>query len=256
MKMEKRKFTLIELLVVITVISILAAVLMPALVSARKKAKMITCVNRQKQIGTAFMMYASDFDGFAYGGPEWATAILPESTVRPYREATPSQLAWPDSPKGQAYLRGDRILFCPEKRIANLGDAVTYGKSLSCSIAGETPFRFTTIGTVKNPDQAAPPLPIPFKRYISPSQSILGGDSGIIGPPSGNKYVNFSGITSSYPHIDLRHKYMANVFMADGHVSSLNPRDLRDCYFYNVRGSAFKDDKITKAIKNETELSL
>ena len=254
--MKKNSFTLIELLVVITVIAILAAVLMPALTNARKKAKMITCVNRQKQIATAFMMYAADFDGFAYGGPEWATAILPESTVRPYRDASPSKLAWSGSPKGQGYLRGEKILFCPEKRLATLGDAVTYGKSLTCTIAGETPFRFTTIGTVKNPDQASPPLPIPFKKYISPSNSILGGDSGIIGAPSANEYVNFSGITSSYPHIDLRHKKMANIFMADGHVNSANVRQLREYYFYNVRGSIFKDDKISMAIQNEAKLDL
>jgi len=252
--MKKPSFTIIELLVVITVISILAAVLMPALISARKKAKMITCVNRQKQISTAFMMYASDYDGFAYGGPEWATALLPESTVKPYRDA--SQLAWPDSPEGQGYLRGEQILFCPEKRLATLGDAANYGKNLTCTIAGETPFRFTTIGTIKNPEQPDPPLPIPFKKYISPSRSILGADSGIIGTPSGNEYVNFSGITTAYPHIDLRHKNMANIFMADGHVTSANAVELGDYYFYNVRGSSFKDDKITMAIENEAKLDL
>ncbi len=252
--MKKQNFTMIELLVVISVIAILAAILMPALVSARKKAKMITCINRQKQIATGMMMYSSDFDGFAYGGPEWATALLPESTVKPYRDA--GQLAWATSPEGQGYIRGENILFCPAKRLANLSDAATYGKNLTCSIAGETPFRFTTIGTVKNPDQASPPLPIPFKKYISPSRSILGGDSGILGAPSGNEYVNFSGITSTYPHIDLRHKKMANTFMADGHVTSVNALELRDYYFYNVRGSSFKDDKITMAIENEAEVDL
>jgi prepilin-type processing-associated H-X9-DG protein len=228
---------------------------MPALINARKKAKMITCINRQKQIATAFLMYAADFDGFAYGGPEWATAILPEAVVKPYRDA--GKLKWPDSPKGQGYLRGEEILFCPSKRLATLGDAATYGGSVSINGESlETPFRFTTIGTIKNPDQASPPLPIPFKKYISPSRSLLGGDSGLIGTASNNEYVHFSGITGSNYHIDLRHKYMANVFMADGHVTSLNPRDLRDYYLYNVRGSTFKDDMISMAIKNEAKLDL
>jgi prepilin-type processing-associated H-X9-DG protein/prepilin-type N-terminal cleavage/methylation domain-containing protein len=247
MNNKKQKFTIIELLVVITIIAILAAILMPALISARKKAKMITCINRQKQIATAFMMYASDFDGFAYGGPEWATAIMPESVVKPYREA--GQLAWAGSPEGQGYLRGEEILFCPEEKIAHLGNAAAYGKALSAPIGGETPFRFTTIGTIKNPDQASPPLPIPFKKYISPSISVLGGDSGILGVPSGNEYAHFSGITTTYPHITMRHKNNANVFMADGHVTSVG-KELKDYFFYNIRGSAYQNDKFTTAIKN------
>ena len=250
--MKKREFTILELLIVITVIAILAAILLPALLNARKKAKMITCINRQKQIATAFQMYSSDFDGFAYGGPEWATAIMPESLVKPYRDA--GQLAWTNAPQGQSYLKGEEILFCPEGRLSNLGDAINYGKNLTCIIAGETPFRFTNIGTVKKPE-APSPVPIPFKKYINPSSSILGGDSGIIGPPSGGEYVYFSGITESYPHINMCHKNMANVFMADGHVTSVG-KDLATYYIYNIRGSSYKDTKFTMAIKDEKQYNL
>jgi len=57
-------FTLIELLVVITIISILASLLLPALGRAKLKGKSAICMNQLKQIGTAIMMYCDDHDGF------------------------------------------------------------------------------------------------------------------------------------------------------------------------------------------------
>ena len=59
---KKRKFTLIELLVVIAIIAILAGILLPALNSARMKAKMINCTGNLKQSVTALFLYSNDFN--------------------------------------------------------------------------------------------------------------------------------------------------------------------------------------------------
>ena len=82
----RRGFTLIELLVVIAIIAILAAILFPVFAKAREKARQSACINNQKQISKAMLLYLGDndetFPGYTlvigpYTGWLWETGLKP-----------------------------------------------------------------------------------------------------------------------------------------------------------------------------------
>lgn len=198
-------FTLIELLVVIGVIALLAALLLPALKTARDTARQSVCINKLKQLGIVFACYENDSDG-------WIMQIW-DSYQPPYY--------WPGRLASLGYIEPMRqndfysfLLMCP---MAQAGDcyawplgqaapsvtAYTSAYAINNSIAGST--TVASDGTVYSTASK-------FKNYIYERKPSL------IRLMDGHES---SGVSYLLTYLSPRHHGKVNILCVDGHAEGV-----------------------------------
>lgn len=168
MKSNRMGFTLIELLVVIAIIGILAAILFPVFVTAKDKGRQAACINNQKQIGAATLLYLADWaetfpiisSKIAYG-VNWAPPGDPYGVFYPLAK----------------YLKNQGVLKCPSAVPANtVYGTTTYNGHISYLVNGYPSASFPALwGALWHTDNRLRP-PARASEIVSPTRVIATQD--------------------------------------------------------------------------------
>ncbi|MFG0250987.1 MAG: prepilin-type N-terminal cleavage/methylation domain-containing protein [Phycisphaeraceae bacterium JB051] len=190
---HQQAFTLIELLVVISIISLLIAILLPALGAARKRANQISCAAKLKQWGILVHSYTNDWDGWVCPARPDPTNSNTNSQFWVGKYGTYLEIGyWEGSPNSMYY--------CPSATKIN-------GRSYAVS---------RRLGPESSPTNSAQSRKI--EQYLDASHTMYLADSDENGDAWGWLLAG-SGWPSKHQPA-FRHVDSANILYLDGHVGN------------------------------------
>ncbi|MEI6501189.1 MAG: DUF1559 domain-containing protein [Armatimonadota bacterium] len=203
---RKTGFTLIELLVVIAIIAILASILFPVFARARGKARQSSCLSNLKQIGLAFMSYASDYDdllpAFGPSKANWTYGWYQDASYMQQFQITFGAL--------NPYIKNGQIWFCqddPFKSYAQSNGGWGANKDAS---AGRVSYAFCTQWDTLNGSTD------PFCPAWNAATDIVGTSN--LSPSEQNVMCDNGLFIDAAPNNQGAHNGGSNFLYLDGHV--------------------------------------
>jgi prepilin-type N-terminal cleavage/methylation domain-containing protein/prepilin-type processing-associated H-X9-DG protein len=231
---KRKGFTLIELLVVIAIIAILAAILFPVFAQARETARKAACTSNLKQLGTAWVMYAQDYD---------ETTNINTWNSRTFGD----QPTFPGDPGGfgnnqifshrlQPYIKNVQVGICPSSAYPwQQVDQQDQKNALGGNIPGTAAtlvrgsYMHTSYGRWR------------LAEIVAPAEFYVIHDSSGGGPSletrctqGNNAYIGTESINSSFSWgrddcFGARHQDQINMAYGDGHVKTIRCANVFPC---------------------------
>jgi prepilin-type N-terminal cleavage/methylation domain-containing protein/prepilin-type processing-associated H-X9-DG protein len=267
MKHSRFGFTLIELLVVIAIIAILAAILFPVFAQARAKARSISCLSNQKQIGTGMMMYVQDNDetypiahqlDTNYGGERytWASFTWREA-IGSYIKNGIEDVSWLPGTSKQAAWGG--VWICPDRpgqykvynahgliinnMVPSGGGYIGTSKTVSELSAPANLVLVCETGVIDDWGSAGDQMTSEWWAYSDWNNNLRDGVTpAAAGKAEGDFATNTPDHYPAYHTPAYRHNRTSNMIFADGHAKAVPVGRMKWCENMGVKSNNPNDD--------------